>query len=88
MHVVVVLVGEEMMIGAIRFSKGFMTPSQKDKPVLIVEGKDDPRTCALRGNTHADGINGCMLPLLQISKTKDDENKTNYTFQQSPNHPM
>lgn len=39
---VVVLVGEGMLIGAIRFSKGFMTPYQKDKPVLRIEEKDDP----------------------------------------------
>ena len=77
---VIVLVGEGMMIGAIRFSKGFMTPSQKDKPVLRIEEKDDPRTCALRGNTHADSINGCVLPLLQNFKTKEDENKIRLYF--------
>lgn len=52
-----------------------MTPYQKDKPVLRIEEKDDPRTCALRENTHTDGINGCVLPHLKIFITKEDENK-------------
>lgn len=73
-HMVVVLVGQRIMIGVIRFSKGLTTPSPKDKPVLEIEKKDDPRTCALMGNTQADGVNGCILPFLQIfkKKKKDD----------------
>lgn len=44
----VVLVGEGMMIVAIRFSKGFMIPSQKNKLVLRIEENDDPQPCEIR----------------------------------------
>ena len=52
-----------------------LPPKKKELVLKTEEEKADLWTYALMGNTHADVVNGCILPLLQTLKTKEDESK-------------